>query len=62
MGAFDKCVDCKERYPACQDTCPIGKAQKQKYIDRQMKIRDAKAKDTLNREYVWEHYDGRKKR
>ena len=61
MGAFDKCYGCKERYPACQDSCPVGKSQKQKYNARQETILRAKAKDKLIRDYIEEHYEGRKK-
>ncbi len=57
MGDFDKCYQCKERYPACQDTCPTGIAQKQRHELRKAKVDKAKAEAYEQRGYINLHYE-----
>lgn len=57
MGDFEKCYKCDKRYPACQETCPIGIEQKQKHEERKAKIDKAKAEAYAQRGYVNAHYE-----
>lgn len=51
---FDKCINCPDRYPACQDTCEYGIGQKKRYEADKAKIRQARAKERANRNYIIE--------
>lgn len=51
------CINCKKRYPACQDTCPDIAAEKAEENIRKEKIEKAKAADKLRRDYIYEYYD-----
>ena len=54
---FDKCINCPDRYPACQDTCEYGIGQKKRYEADKAKIRQARAKERANRNYIIETMD-----
>lgn len=51
-----RCLNCKKRYPACQDHCPDRAAELAKERERKEKIRKAKEKEKQSRDYVYEHY------
>lgn len=55
--SFEKCIDCPKRYPACQDTCEYGISQKKQYEADKAKIRQARAKERANRNYIIETMD-----
>ena len=57
MGDFKKCYKCDKRYPACQDTCPIGIEQKQQHEEKKAKVDKAKAEAYAQRGYVNAHYE-----
>lgn len=56
------CIKCTKRYPACQDTCPDIAAEKAEEQIRQEKIRKAKEKDRMDRNYIREHYYSQRRR
>lgn len=55
------CIKCEKRYPACQDYCPIGIQAKRDRQAQNDKLQKARMADTLNRDYIYEHYNGKGK-
>lgn len=63
MNYFDDCINCKKRYPACQDTCQNMKKNKQKYNKDKMIVMGKKTAEKAERDYIYDHYEMiRKKR
>ena len=56
------CINCRKRYPGCQDHCPDIAAEKAAEQIRNEKIRKAKEKDRMDRNYIREHYYSLKRR
>ena len=56
MGFFDECIDCKKRYPACQDHCEYGMEGKKMLNERNEKIRKAKEAEQEKNCYIAKHY------
>ena len=52
--SFEKCINCPDRYPACQDTCEYGISQKKQYEADKAKILKAKEEGKANRSYIIE--------
>lgn len=46
MGNFKECIACKDRYPACQDVCPI-------YIKHKQQLEKEKAYQNNKRQQTY---------
>lgn len=60
MG-YEACINCKKRHPACQDSCLEYINAKDTAELYKEKIKKAKSKDKMNREYINSYYDKRRK-
>ena len=57
LMSFEKCINCPDRYPACQDTCEYGIGQKKRHEADKAKIRKIKTEEWANRNYIIETMD-----